>query len=62
MRKIIAMRDLSKINQVKLLLILDANRVSKPTKVASTPVKRKLSKNTFGVNDHLKFINDKLKR
>lgn len=62
MRKIIAMRDLPKANQIKLLLILDANRVKKPTKAATTPVKRKLTKNTFGVNDYLNFINDKLKR
>jgi hypothetical protein len=62
MRKTIQMRDLPKASQIKLLLILDANRVKKPTKVASTPAKRKLTKNTFGVNDYLNFINDKLTR
>jgi hypothetical protein len=62
MRKTIAMRDLPKANQIKLLLILDANRVKEPTKVAITPAKRKLTKNTFGVNDYLNFINDKLTR
>jgi hypothetical protein len=62
MRKTIQMRDLPKAKQIKLLLILDANRVKEPTKAATTPVKRKLTKNTFGVNDYLNFINDKLKR
>ena len=70
MRKTIQMRDLPKASQIKLLLILDANRVKKlqsknrvkPTKVASTPAKRTLTKNTFGVNDYLNFINDKLTR
>jgi hypothetical protein len=62
MRKTIQMRDLPKASQIKLLLILDANRVKKPTKAPTTPVKRKLTKNTFGVNDYLNFINDKLTR
>jgi hypothetical protein len=62
MRKTIQMRDLPKAEQIKLLLILDANRVKKPTKATTTPVKRKLTKSTFGVNDYLNFINDKLTR
>jgi hypothetical protein len=48
MRKIIAMRDLPKANQIKLLLILDANRVKKSTKAAP----RKPTKKTTSLSKY----------
>lgn len=70
MRKIIAMRDLPKVNQIKLLLILDANRVKKlqsknsdkPTKKTTSLSKYNLVSESFGVTDHLKCVTDKSKR
>lgn len=64
MKKIIAMRDLSKVNQIKLLLILDANRVkklqSKNAKGTTSLSKYNMVSESFGVTDYLKYVTDKL--